>query len=148
VDIGPGAQIASFTNLYGCRIGAESRIGPFVEIQRGASVGARCKIQSHTFICEGVEIRDEVFVGHGVVFVNDKRPRATAGSGALQTDGDWELLHTVVEPGAWVGSGAVVLGGVRVGAGALVGAGLVVTKDVTAGATVVGVPARVVAAHR
>jgi UDP-2-acetamido-3-amino-2,3-dideoxy-glucuronate N-acetyltransferase len=148
VDIGPGAQIASFTNLYGCRIGAESRIGPFVEIQRGASVGARCKIQSHAFICEGVEIRDEVFVGHGVVFVNDKRPRATAGSGALQTDGDWELLHTVVEPGAWVGSGAVVLGGVRVGAGALVGAGLVVTKDVTAGATVVGMPARVVAAHR
>jgi acetyltransferase-like isoleucine patch superfamily enzyme len=148
VDIGPGAQIASFTNLYGCRIGAESRIGPFVEIQRGASVGARCKIQSHTFICEGVEIRDEVFVGHGVVFVNDKRPRATTGSGALQTDGDWGLLHTVVERGASVGSGAVVLGGVRVGAGALVGAGLVVTKDVTTGATVVGVPARVVAAHR
>jgi len=122
VDIGPGAQIASFTNLYGCRIGAESRIGPFVEIQRGASVGARCKIQSHTFICEGVEIRDEVFVGHGVVFVNDKRPRATTGSGTLQTDDDWQLLHTLVEPGASVGSGAVVLGGVRVGAGALVGA--------------------------
>ena len=148
VDIGPGAQIASFTNLYGCRIGAESRIGPFVEIQRGASVGARCKIQSHTFICEGVEIRDEVFVGHGVVFVNDKRPRATTGSGALQTDGDWELLHTVVELGASVGSGAVVLGGVRVGARALVGAGAVVSKDVPAGATVAGVPARVAAAHR
>jgi UDP-2-acetamido-3-amino-2,3-dideoxy-glucuronate N-acetyltransferase len=148
VDIGPGAQIASFTNLYGCRIGAESRIGPFVEIQRGASVGARCKIQSHTFICEGVEIRDEVFVGHGVVFVNDKRPRATTGSGALQTDGDWGLLRTVVEPGASVGSGAVVLGGVRVGAGALVGAGAVVSKDVPAGATVAGVPARVVAGHR
>jgi UDP-2-acetamido-3-amino-2,3-dideoxy-glucuronate N-acetyltransferase len=148
VDIGPGAQIASFTNLYGCRIGAESRIGPFVEIQRGASVGARCKIQSHTFICEGVEIRDEVFVGHGVVFVNDKRPRATTGTGALQTDADWELLHTVVEADASVGSGAVVLGGVRVGAGALVGAGAVVSKDVPAGATVIGVPARAVAAHR
>jgi len=148
VDIGPGAQIASFTNLYGCRIGAESRIGPFVEIQRGASVGSRCKIQSHTFICEGVEIRDEVFVGHSVVFVNDKRPRATTGTGALQTDADWELLHTVVEAGASVGSGAVVLGGVRVGAGALVGAGAVVSKDVPAGATVIGVPARAVAAHR
>jgi len=148
VDIGPGAQIASFTNLYGCRIGAESRIGPFVEIQRGASVGARCKIQSHTFICEGVEIRDEVFVGHGVVFVNDKRPHATTGSGTLQTDDDWQLLHTLVEPGASVGSGAVVLGGVRVGAGALVGAGAVVSKDVPAGATVIGVPARAVAVHR
>ena len=148
VDIGPGAQIASFTNLYGCRIGAESRIGPFVEIQRGASVGARCKIQSHTFICEGVEIRDEVFVGHGVVFVNDKRPRATTGSGTLQTDDDWQLLHTLVEPGASVGSGAVVLGGVRVGAGALVGAGAVVSKDVPARATVIGVPARAVAVHR
>jgi len=148
VDIGPGAQIASFTNLYGCRIGAESRIGPFVEIQRGASVGARCKIQSHTFICEGVEIRDEVFVGHGVVFVNDKRPRATTGSGTLQTDDDWQLLHTLVEPGASVGSGAVVLGGVRVGAGALVGAGAVVSKHVPAGATVIGVPARAVAVHR
>ena len=148
VDVGPGAQIASFTNLYGCRIGADSRIGPFVEIQCGASVGARCKIQSHTFICEGVEIHDEVFVGHGVVFVNDKHPRATTPSGTLQGDGDWELLHTVVEPGASVGSGAVVLGGVRVGAGALVGAGAVVAKDVPAGATVTGVPARVVAAHR
>jgi acetyltransferase-like isoleucine patch superfamily enzyme len=147
VDIGPGAQIASFTNLYGCRIGAESRIGPFVEIQRGASIGARCKIQSHTFICEGVEIRDEVVVGHGVVFVNDKHPRATTASGAPQTDSDWELLQTVVEPGVSVGSGAVVLGGVRVGAGALVGAGAVVTKDVPAGATVAGVPARVVAPH-
>jgi UDP-2-acetamido-3-amino-2,3-dideoxy-glucuronate N-acetyltransferase len=149
VDIGPGAQIASFTNLYGCRIGAESRIGPFVEIQRGASVGARCTIQSHTFICEGVEIRDEVFVGHGVVFVNDKRPRSTTTLGALQTDRDWSLLQkAVVEPGASIESGAVVLGGVRVGSGAVVGAGAVVTKDVAAGAAVAGVPARALAAHR
>jgi acetyltransferase-like isoleucine patch superfamily enzyme len=147
-DIGPGAQIASFTNLYGCRIGAESRIGPFVEIQRGASVGERCKIQSHTFICEGVEIHDEVFVGHGVMFVNDKHPRSTSASGALQKDSDWELLRTVVERGASLGSGAVVLGGVHVGAGALVGAGAVVTKDVSPGATVVGVPARMVAHGR
>jgi len=147
VDVGPGARIAPFTNLYGCRVGTESHIGPFVEIQRGVSVGARCKIQSHTFICEGVEILDEVFVGHGVMFVNDKHPRATNTAGALQTDGDWELLHTVVARGASVGSGAVVLGGVHVGAGALVGAGAVVTRDVHAGATVMGVPARV-AAHR
>jgi acetyltransferase-like isoleucine patch superfamily enzyme len=145
VDVGPGARIASFTNLYGCRIGAESRIGPFVEIQRGASVGARCKIQSHTFICEGVEIQDEVFVGHGVVFVNDKHPRATNSCGDLQDGCDWELLGTVVARGASVGSGAVVLGGVQVGAGALVGAGAVVTKDVAPGATVVGVPARAMA---
>src|SRR4051812_19842394 len=144
-DIDPRARIASFTNLYGCRVGAETHIGPFVEIQRGASVGARCKIQSHTFICAGVEIRDEVFVGHGVMFVNDKRPRATTADGVLQTDGDWQLLHTVVERGASVGSGAVVLGGVRVEAGALVGAGAVVTRDVRAGATVVGVPARAAA---
>jgi UDP-2-acetamido-3-amino-2,3-dideoxy-glucuronate N-acetyltransferase len=147
VDIGPGARIASFTNLYGCRIGAESRIGPFVEIQRGASVGARCKVQSHTFICAGVEIHDEVFVGHGVVFVNDKHPRATNGRRTLQQNGDWELLRTVVATGASIGSGAVVLGGVRVGAGALIGAGAVVTKDVASGATVAGVPARVVPGH-
>ena len=142
VDIGPGAQIASFTNLYGCRIGAESRIGPFVEIQRGASVGARCKIQSHTFICTGVEIGDEVFVGHGVVFINDKRPRATTDEGALQTDDDWELLPTVVERRVSIGSGAVVLGGLRIGEGAIVGAGAVVTRDVPAGVTVAGSPAR------
>src|SRR5437868_9367599 len=106
-----------FTNLYGCRIGDGTRIGPFVEIQRGAVVGARCKIQSHTFICDGVTIEDEVFVGHGVMFVNDKRPRATAAGGALQTEEDWELLPIVVERGASIGSGAVILGGVRIGAG-------------------------------
>jgi UDP-2-acetamido-3-amino-2,3-dideoxy-glucuronate N-acetyltransferase len=148
VDIGPGAQIAPFTNLYGCRIGAESRIGPFVEIQRGASVGARCKIQSHTFICEGVEIHDEVFVGHGVMFVDDKQPRATNVSGDLQHGGDWQPPRTVVAQGAYVGSGAVVIGGVHVGAGAVVGACAVVTRDVPPRANVVGVPARFVAGHR
>jgi UDP-2-acetamido-3-amino-2,3-dideoxy-glucuronate N-acetyltransferase len=129
-------------NLYGCRIGDDSRIGTFVEIQRGATIGARCKVQSHTFICDGVTIGDEVFVGHGVMFINDKRPAATAAGGALQTEDDWTLLHTVVEDGASIGSGAVILGGVRIGAGALVGAGAVVSRDVPAGVTVAGVPAR------
>ena len=112
VAFGDGRRRAPFTNLYGCAIGDGTRIGPFVEIQRGAAIGARCKIQSHTFICDGVEIDDEVFVGHGVVFVNDKFPRATDAGGALQTEADWELLPTVVERGASLGSGAVVLGGV------------------------------------
>jgi UDP-2-acetamido-3-amino-2,3-dideoxy-glucuronate N-acetyltransferase len=142
VEFGEGVVVMSFTNLYGCRIGDETRIGPFVEIQRGVSVGTRCKISSHTFVCDGVEIEDEVFVGHGVVFVNDKRPRATTVDRALQTWGDWELQRTVVEHGASLGSGAVVLGGVRIGRGALVGAGAVVTRDVEPGATVVGSPAR------
>jgi acetyltransferase-like isoleucine patch superfamily enzyme len=141
VEFGVGVVVHSFTNLYGCRIGDNSRIGTFVEIQRGAEVGANCKIQSHTFICEGVTIENDVFVGHGVMFINDKYPRATAG-GQLQTPDDWELLHTVVEQGASIGSGAVVLGGLRVGVGALVGAGAVVTRDVPAGSTVRGVPAR------
>jgi UDP-2-acetamido-3-amino-2,3-dideoxy-glucuronate N-acetyltransferase len=148
VDIGPGAQIASFTNLYGCRIGAETRIGPFVEIQRGASVGARCTIQSHTFICEGVEIQDDVFVGHGVMFVDDTEPRAMNVSGGLRHGGDWEPLRTVVARGASVGSGAVVLSGVHVGAGALVVACTVVTGDVPPRANVVDVPARMVAGYR
>jgi acetyltransferase-like isoleucine patch superfamily enzyme len=142
VEFGEGVVVMSFANLYGCRIGDESRIGPFVEIQSGASVGARCKIQSHTFVCDGVEIDDEVFVGHGVVFVNDSHPRATTDDGLLQSNGDWEIRRTVVERRASLGSGAIVLGGVRIGAGALVGAGAVVTRDVPAGATVVGSPAR------
>jgi UDP-2-acetamido-3-amino-2,3-dideoxy-glucuronate N-acetyltransferase len=142
VTFGEGVVVHAFTNLYGCRIGEGTRIGTFVEIQRGASVGARCKVQSHTFICDGVTIGDEVFVGHGVMFVNDKRPAATAAGGALQTENDWTMLETVVEDGASLGSGAVVLGGVRIGAGALVGAGAVVTRDVPPGATVAGVPAR------
>jgi UDP-2-acetamido-3-amino-2,3-dideoxy-glucuronate N-acetyltransferase len=142
VVVGDNVVVHSFTNLYGCRIGDNTRIGPFVEIQRGAIVGANCKIQSHAFICDGVEIQDGVFVSHGVMFINDKLPRAVSEAGALQTAGDWELLRTIVEVGASIGSGAVILGGVRVGAGALVGAGAVVTRDVPQGAVVVGNPAR------
>jgi acetyltransferase-like isoleucine patch superfamily enzyme len=140
--------VAAFTNLYGCRIGDETRIGPFVEIQRDAVIGARCKIQSHSFICSGVEIQDEVFVGHGSLFINDKFPRATTESGALKTEADWTLQRTVVEHGAALGSGVVVLGGVRIGAGALVGAGAVVTTDVAPRETVIGVPARATVARR
>lgn len=143
VELGLDTVIAPFTNLYGCSIGDETRIGPFVEIQRGVSIGARCKIQSHTFVCQGVTIEDEVFVGHGVMFVNDKRPHATTSSGELQGAGDWTLLETVVERRASLGSGCIVLGGVRVGSGAVVGAGAVVTRDVPPGETVAGVPARV-----
>ena len=142
VAFGEDVVVHSFTNLYGCRIGSRSRIGTFVEIQRGAEIGAACKIQSHSFICDGVRIEDEVFVGHGVTFVNDKLPRATDGAGALQTEADWELLATIVEKGASIGSGATILGGVRIGREATIGAGAVVTKDVEPGETVVGNPAR------
>jgi UDP-2-acetamido-3-amino-2,3-dideoxy-glucuronate N-acetyltransferase len=142
VEFGDGVVVYSFTNLYGCRIGAGTRIGTFVEIQRGAVVGERCKVQSHTFICDGVEIGDEVFVGHGVMFLNDNLPSATNEGGALQTNRDWTLLRTVVERRASLGSGAVILGGVTIGEGALVGAGAVVTRDVLPGATVVGNPAK------
>jgi acetyltransferase-like isoleucine patch superfamily enzyme len=142
VDLGEDVVIRSFTNLYGCRIGAGSRIGTFVEIQRGAAVGASCKIQSHTFICDGVRIEDGVFVGHGVTFVNDRRPRATDGEGNLQSEEDWELLRTTVESGASIGSGATLLGGLTIGREATIGAGAVVTKDVAPGETVVGNPAK------
>jgi UDP-2-acetamido-3-amino-2,3-dideoxy-glucuronate N-acetyltransferase len=142
VTFGDDVSVAPFTNLYGCALAAGTRVGPFVEIQRGVTVGERCKIQSHTFICEGVHIGDEVFVGHGVVFINDKRPRATTESGAMQTDDDWELVPTFVEQRASIGSGAVIMAGVRIGEGALVAAGAVVTADVAPGATVAGVPAR------
>ena len=142
VSFGDDVVVRSFTNLYGCRIGDGTQIGTFVEIQRGATIGARCKIQSHTFICDGVEIEDEVFVGHGVLFVNDRFPRATTDEGAPKGDDDWTLLRTVVERGASLGSGVIVLGGVRIGARALVGAGAVVTKDVAPDSIVAGVPAR------
>lgn len=147
VEFGENVVVYSFTNLYGCRIGDNTRIGPFVEIQRGAVVGANCKIQSHSFICTGVEIADGVFIGHGVIFVNDKYPRATTDEGALQSEEDWELLRTIVERGAALGSGAVVLGGVQIGEAALVGAGAVVARDVLPGETVVGNPARPVPAR-
>jgi UDP-2-acetamido-3-amino-2,3-dideoxy-glucuronate N-acetyltransferase len=142
VEFGEDVTVWSFTNLYGCRIGDHTRIGSFVEVQRGATIGAACKISSHSFICDGVEIRDEVFVGHGVLFVNDRFPRATTEDGAPKTESDWTILRTVVERGASLGSGAIVLGGVRIGARALVGAGAVVTSDVAPDSIVAGVPAR------
>jgi UDP-2-acetamido-3-amino-2,3-dideoxy-glucuronate N-acetyltransferase len=142
VSFGERVVVYSFTNLYGCRIGDDTRIGTFVEVQRGAVIGANCKIQSHTFICDGVRIEDEVFIGHGVMFINDKRPRATTDDGLLQGEDDWELLATVIEEGAAIGSGAVIMGGIRIGARALVGAGAVVTRDVAPRATVAGNPAR------
>jgi UDP-2-acetamido-3-amino-2,3-dideoxy-glucuronate N-acetyltransferase len=129
VDFGENVIVSPFTNLYGCRIGDETRIGPFVEIQRDAVIGARCKIQSHAFICTGVTIEDEVFVGHGVLFINDKFPSATSELGALKTEDDWVLVRTVVEHRAALGSGAVVLGGTRIGEGALVGGGVVVATS-------------------
>jgi acetyltransferase-like isoleucine patch superfamily enzyme len=141
VRLGKNVALYAFVNLYGCRIGDDTRIGTFVEIQKNAVIGARCKIQSHTFICEGVTIEDEVFVGHGVMFINDLEPTATAG-GRLQTEADWEVIPTRVCAGASIGSGAVILGGVTIGAGALVGAGAVVTRNVEPGAVVAGVPAR------
>lgn len=146
VELGERVVVQPFVNLYGCRIGDETTVGPFVEIQRGVGIGARCKIQSHSFICEGVEIADEVFIGHGAIFVNDKVPRATTSDGEPAGPSDWRLLHTRVERRASIGSGALVLGGVRIGEGALVGAGAVVTRDVPAGEVVAGVPARALAA--
>ena len=142
VEFGEDVTVWSFSNLYGCRIGIHTRVGSFVEVQRGASIGAACKISSHTFICDGVEIEDEVFVGHGVLFVNDRSPRATTEEGTPKGDADWSLLRTVVERGASLGSGVIVLGGVRIGARALVGAGAVVTRDVAPDSVVAGVPAR------
>jgi UDP-2-acetamido-3-amino-2,3-dideoxy-glucuronate N-acetyltransferase len=144
VELGRDVKIHAFVNLYGCRIGDETRVGTFVEIQKGASVGARCKISSHTFICEGVTVEDEVFVGHGVMFINDRRPRAARPDGSPQTEEDWTLERTVVRRGASIGSNATILCGVEIGARAIVGAGAVVTKDVPPGAVVAGNPARVI----
>lgn len=147
-DVQLGEQVAIYhpelVNLYGCKIGNDSKIGTFVEIQKGASVGARCKISSHTFICEGVDIEDGVFIGHGVMFTNDIYPKAVDLEGNLQTEADWEVIHTKVKTRASIGSNATILCGIRVGVGALVGAGAVVTKDVPDYAIVAGVPARVV----
>lgn len=143
VKLGRNVVIYNFVNLYGCEIGDDTRIGSFVEIQKGARVGRNCKVSSHTFICEGVTIEDEVFIGHGVIFINDKRPRATNQSGALQTDADWQVVATTVKRGASIGSGVTILCGVTIGERALVGAGAVVVKDVPADSTVAGNPARV-----
>jgi acetyltransferase-like isoleucine patch superfamily enzyme len=143
VRLGRDVRIYGFVNLYGCAIGDETKIGTFVEIQKGATIGARCKISSHTFICEGVTIESEVFVGHGVTFINDPYPRATNADGTLQTDADWECQRTVVRQGASIGSGATLLGGITIGERAIVGAGSVVTKDVPPNATVAGNPAKV-----
>jgi UDP-2-acetamido-3-amino-2,3-dideoxy-glucuronate N-acetyltransferase len=142
VRLGKDVSVHCFVNLYGCSIGDESRVGAFVEIQKNVSVGARCKISSHTFVCEGVTIEDEVFVGHGVMFINDLDPRATAAGGKPQSEADWKVIPTRVCKGASIGSGAVIMGGVTVGAGALVGAGAVVTRDVAPNTVVAGVPAR------
>ena len=141
VKLGKNVTMHGFVNLYGCSIGDDSRVGAFVEIQKNVSIGARCKISSHTFICEGVTIEDAVFVGHGVVFINDLDPRATA-DGRPQTEADWQVVPTHVGRGASIGSGAVVLGGVTIGEGAMVGAGAVVTRDVPAHSIVAGNPAR------
>lgn len=144
VDLGANVRLSSFINLYGCRIGDDTTVGAFVEVQAGAVVGARCKIGSHTFICDGVTIEDGCFVGHGVTFINDRIPRATTGGGTVQVDSDWEKLTTRVGRGASIGSGATIMGGVTIGSGALVAAGAMVTGDVPAGMIVVGVPARIV----
>ncbi|MGO9526777.1 MAG: acyltransferase [Verrucomicrobiia bacterium] len=143
VKLGKGVRIYGFVNLYGCEIGDDVRIGSFVEIQKGVRVGNRCKISSHTFVCEGVTLEDEVFVGHNVTFINDRYPRATNGVGSLQTEADWECLPTVVKRGASIGSGATLLCGITIGERAIVGAGSVVTKDVPPGVVVAGNPARV-----
>jgi UDP-2-acetamido-3-amino-2,3-dideoxy-glucuronate N-acetyltransferase len=144
VKLGKGVRVFSFVNLYGCEIGDDVKIGTFVEIQKGAKIGNRCKISSHTFICEGVTLEDDVFVGHNVTFINDRYPRATDGAGRLQTDADWTCVPTVVKRGASIGSSATLLCGITVGEHALVGAGSVVTKDVPPHAVVAGNPARVV----
>ena len=143
VKLGKDVKIYDFVNLYGCEIGDESKIGTFVEIQLGARIGRRVKISSHTFICEGVQIEDQVFVGHGVTFINDKYPRATTSSGELQTDRDWTVVPTVVRRGSSIGSGSTILCGVEIGERAIVGAGSVVTRNVPPGAIVAGNPASV-----
>ena len=143
VKLGKNVRLFGFVNLYGCEIGDDVKIGTFVEIQKGAKIGNRCKISSHTFVCEGVTLEDEVFVGHNVTFTNDRHPRATA-NGALQTEADWVCLPTLVKRGASIGSGVVLLCGITIGENALIGAGSVVTRDVPPNTVVAGIPARVV----
>jgi UDP-2-acetamido-3-amino-2,3-dideoxy-glucuronate N-acetyltransferase len=143
VKLGRDVKIYHFVNLYGCEIGDGSSLGTFVEIQKGARVGRNCKISSHSFICEGVTVEDDVFIGHGVMFINDKYPRATNESGALQTETDWKVITTLVKRGASIGSNATILCGITIGERAIVGAGAVVTTDVPDGATVAGNPARI-----
>jgi UDP-2-acetamido-3-amino-2,3-dideoxy-glucuronate N-acetyltransferase len=144
VRLGRDVAIYNFVNLYGCEIGDSTKIGSFVEIQKGARIGRNCKISSHTFICEGVEIEDEVFIGHGVNFINDKYPRATNPDGQLQTEADWTVERTTVRRGASIGTNATILGGLEIGELSIIGAGSVVTRDVPAGAIVAGNPARVI----
>ncbi len=144
VKLGADVKIYSFVNAYECEIGDETRIGAFVEIQRGVKIGRRCKISSHSFLCEGVTVEDNVFIGHGVMFTNDKYPRATNTDGTPQSEADWEVLPIIVKHGASIGSNATILAGVTIGENAMVGAGAVVTRDVEANTTVAGVPARVV----
>jgi acetyltransferase-like isoleucine patch superfamily enzyme len=143
VKLGRNVRLQAFVNLYGCEIGDDTKIGTFVEVQKGAKIGARCKISSHTFICEGVIIESEVFVGHSVTFINDRYPKATTLAGQLQTDADWICQNTLVKQGASIGSGATLLGGITIGQNAIVGAGSVVTRDVPAEARVAGNPARI-----
>jgi acetyltransferase-like isoleucine patch superfamily enzyme len=142
VKLGKGVKLSKFINLYGCEVGDDSKIGAFVEIQKNAKVGKNCKISSHSFVCEGVVIEDNVFIGHGVTFINDPYPRATTDDGTLQTDADWKVETTVIKKGASIGSGATILCNVTIGEHAIVGAGSVVTKDVPAHAIVAGNPAR------
>jgi UDP-2-acetamido-3-amino-2,3-dideoxy-glucuronate N-acetyltransferase len=143
VKLGRNVRLSGFVNLYGCKIGDETKIGAFVEVQKGASIGARCKISSHTFVCEGVTIEEGVFIGHNVTFINDRYPRATNAKGELQTEAHWHCQRTFIKRGASIGSGATLLGGITIGENATVGAGSVVTKDVPANAVVAGNPARI-----
>ena len=143
VEIGKNVKIFNFVNLYGCSIGDNSKIGSFVEIQKNATIGKNCKISSHTFICEGVHIEDNVFVGHNVTFINDKYPHSTTKSGELQTETDWKVVETFVKKGSSIGSSSTILCGVTIGENSIIGAGAVVTKDVSPGTIVVGVPAHV-----
>jgi len=143
VKLGKDVKLSKFVNLYGCEVGDETKIGAFVEIQKNAIVGKRCKISSHTFVCEGVTIEDNVFIGHGVVFINDSYPRAIAADGNLQTEADWKVERTVIKKGASIGSGATILSNISIGENAIVGAGSVVTKDVTPNSIVAGNPAKI-----